>query len=89
MGLTSTHRPTEFPGAPKKDRDGVEAEIATIVRPRWVSRVITTTLSGDRPAAFRLTFSEDARARRMLTEMDPTQERLYDLFGLADHAPTR
>jgi transposase len=29
------------------------------------------------------------RARRMLTEMDPAQERLYDLFGLADHAPTR
>ena len=29
------------------------------------------------------------RARRMLTEMDPTQGRLYDLFGLAAHAPTR
>jgi transposase len=29
------------------------------------------------------------RARRMLTEMDPTQERLYDLFGLDAYAPTR
>ena len=29
------------------------------------------------------------RARRMLTEMDPTQARLYDLFGLVDYAPTR
>lgn len=29
------------------------------------------------------------RARRMLTEMDPTQVRLYNLFGLEDHAPTR
>ena len=29
------------------------------------------------------------RARRMLTEMDPIQGRLYDLFGLAAHAPTR
>ena len=29
------------------------------------------------------------RARRMLTEMDPTQERLYDLFGLSAFAPTR
>ena len=29
------------------------------------------------------------RARRMLTEMDPTQERLYDIFGLADLAPKR
>ena len=29
------------------------------------------------------------RARRMLTEMDPLQARLYDLFGLDDYAPTR
>jgi transposase len=29
------------------------------------------------------------RARRMLTEMDPTQARLYDLFGLDQYAPTR
>jgi transposase len=29
------------------------------------------------------------RARRMLTEMDPTQTRLYDLFGLDEYAPTR
>ena len=55
-------------GKTKKDRDGVEAEISTIVRPRWVSRVITTTLSGDRPAAFRLSFTEDARARRTLED---------------------
>jgi transposase len=27
------------------------------------------------------------RARRMLTEMDETQERLYELFGLASYAP--
>ena len=27
------------------------------------------------------------RARRMLTEMDPTQHRLYDLFGLDAYAP--
>jgi transposase len=29
------------------------------------------------------------RARRMLTEMDPMQARLYDLFGLDKYAPTR
>jgi hypothetical protein len=29
------------------------------------------------------------RARRMLTEMDPIQERLYDLFGLDKYAPRR
>jgi transposase len=55
-------------GKTRKDRDAVEAEIASIAKPRWVSRVISTTLSGNRPAAFRLTFSEDARARRALEE---------------------
>jgi hypothetical protein len=29
------------------------------------------------------------RARRMLTETDPTQQRLYDLFGLDTYAPQR
>jgi transposase len=29
------------------------------------------------------------RARHMLTEMDPIQQRLYDLFGLAAYAPKR
>ena len=29
------------------------------------------------------------RARRMITEMDPTQQRLYDLFGLEAYAPKR
>ncbi|MHB2028038.1 MAG: IS1634 family transposase [Acidimicrobiales bacterium] len=29
------------------------------------------------------------RARRMITEMDPTQQRLYDLFGLETYAPKR
>ena len=29
------------------------------------------------------------RARHMLTDMDPTQRRLYDLFGLETYAPKR
>ena len=29
------------------------------------------------------------RARRMLTEIDPTQRRLYDLFGLDAYEPKR
>jgi transposase len=29
------------------------------------------------------------RARRMLTQTDPTQQRLYDLFGLATYAPSQ
>jgi transposase len=55
-------------GKTRKDRDAVEAEIARIVRPRWVSRVITTTLSGAHPTEFRLTFTADARARRALED---------------------
>jgi transposase len=55
-------------GKTRKDREGVEVEIARILKPRWVSRVITTTLSGDRPAEFRLKFSEDVVARRALEE---------------------
>ena len=55
-------------GQTRKDRDAVEAEIAEIMKPRWVSRVVSTTLSGARPAAFRLTFTEDTRARRTLED---------------------
>jgi hypothetical protein len=29
------------------------------------------------------------RARRMLTEMTPTQRQLFDLFGLDRYTPTR
>ncbi len=29
------------------------------------------------------------RARRMLTEMDPKRQRLYELFGLGTYAPKR
>jgi hypothetical protein len=29
------------------------------------------------------------RARRMLTDMDPIQQQLYNLFGLEDYAPQR
>jgi len=29
------------------------------------------------------------RAQRILTDIDPTQQRLFDLFGLATHAPRR
>jgi hypothetical protein len=29
------------------------------------------------------------RARRMLTEMTPTQQQLYEIFNLEQYAPTR
>jgi hypothetical protein len=46
----------------------VEAEIAAILKPRWVSQVITATLTGDEPATFRLTWRTDTRARNRLQE---------------------
>jgi transposase len=55
-------------GRTRKDHDAVEAEIEGILGPRWVARVITTTLSGDRPATFRLSFKEDAASRRALED---------------------
>ncbi|MHB1713242.1 MAG: IS1634 family transposase [Acidimicrobiales bacterium] len=50
-------------GRTRKTRDQVEAEIAAIVKPRWCSRVITTTLAGDTPPDMRLEFTIDAAAR--------------------------
>jgi transposase len=46
----------------RKPRAGVEAEIARILKPRWLNRVITVTLTGDKPAAFALTSTVDASA---------------------------
>ena len=59
-------------GNTRNPRAKVEAEIATICKPRWVNRVITTTLTGDDPADLRLTWRTDTAARRRL-------ER--DIFG--------
>jgi transposase len=53
-------------GRTRKPRQAVEAEIATIVRPRWVAEVITTTLTGEQPADLRLSWRTDQAARRRL-----------------------
>jgi transposase len=53
-------------GRTRKPREAVEAEIATIVRPRWVSEVITTILTGTEPADLRLSWRTDQAARRRL-----------------------
>lgn len=55
-------------GRTRKPRDRVEAEIAEILKPRWVSRVITTTLTGDQPAELALTWRTDTRARHALED---------------------
>ncbi|MGH9154467.1 MAG: IS1634 family transposase [Acidimicrobiales bacterium] len=53
-------------GKTRKPRDGVEAEIAAIVGPRWVSRVVTTELVGEAPGELRLSFATDTTARAAL-----------------------
>ena len=55
-------------GRTRKPRDKVEAEIAEVLKPRWLSRVITTTLTGDEPAELRLTWRTDPRSRQALED---------------------
>ncbi|WP_206446928.1 IS1634 family transposase [Agrococcus sp. KRD186] len=67
-------------GKTRRSRDKVQAAIDTILRPRWVSRVVTWTLTGDAPAEFRLAFAIDEQARQELED---------ELFGkrilITDH----
>jgi len=57
-------------GKTRRARAAVEADIADILRPRWVDRVITWHLTGQRPADLRLTWSIDTAARhRLETEL--------------------
>jgi transposase len=53
-------------GKTRRARTAVEAEIATICKPRWVAEVLTTTLTGEQAADLRLTFTVDASARQAL-----------------------
>ena len=55
-------------GKTRKGKEKVESEIAAIVAPRWVSRVVSTTLTGDSPAELRLAFRTSAKARSALEE---------------------
>src|ERR1017187_2290304 len=55
-------------GRTRKAREKVEAEIAAILAPRWVARVIRTTLAGNDPAELRLSFGTDEEARAALEE---------------------
>jgi transposase len=71
-------------GKTRKPRDKVEAEIAAILHPRWVSRVISTTLVGQKPAELRLTWRTKPAARQAL-EDELFGKRL--LFTDKDRAP--
>ncbi|MGI0140910.1 MAG: IS1634 family transposase [Thermoplasmata archaeon] len=55
-------------GKTRKDKEKVEAEVAAILAPRWVSRVITWSLAGEAPAELRLSFSTDEKARAALED---------------------
>jgi transposase len=53
-------------GRTRKDRNAVQAEIDQILRPRWLHRVLTVTLTGQAPPALAITFRTSAAARRRL-----------------------
>jgi transposase len=56
-------------GRTRRPRAAVEAEIAAMLAPRWLDRVIGWQLTGDTndtPASLRLTWTINARARRRL-----------------------
>ncbi len=55
-------------GKTRKPKDSVEAEIAQILKPRWLSRVISTSLSGESPADLRLIWRTKPKARDALEE---------------------
>lgn len=71
-------------GNTRRSRDKVQAQITTILKPRWVGEVITASLTGDDPAELRLTWHTDIRARARL------EQRLFGkriLFTNRDHWP--
>ena len=71
-------------GNTRRPRERVEAEIAAILKPRWVGEIITATLTGDDPATFRLTWRTNHHARKRL------EDRLFGkriLFTNREHWP--
>ncbi len=55
-------------GRTRKAKEKIEVEIAGILAPRWVARVITWTLTGESPAELRLDFATKKTARAALEE---------------------
>ena len=55
-------------GNTRRPRAKVEADIAAILKPRWVNQIITVTLTGATPASFRLSFRTNTRARAKLED---------------------
>jgi transposase len=55
-------------GQTKRAKDKVEAEVAEILKPRWLSRVVSVALSGEEPSDLRLSYRTNAKARAALEE---------------------
>lgn len=53
-------------GRTRKTTAAIQAEIDKILAPRWLDRIITTSLTGDTPADRRLTWRTDTHARHRL-----------------------
>ncbi len=64
---SATWRP-DWPAGAVAARHQVEVEIEKILGPRWVRRVISTTLVGTDPSELRLTWRSDARAKAALAD---------------------
>jgi len=53
-------------GKGRRDRAGVLAEVGRILRPRWLDRIVQPSLTGEKPAQLRLTWTIDEAARQAL-----------------------
>ncbi len=49
-------------GRGRKSKEQVEAEVAQILKPRWLNRVISTSITGEEPAELRLVFRTKPKA---------------------------
>jgi transposase len=55
-------------GKGRKSADQVEAEITKILAPRWLSRVISVTLHGEKPSELSLTWRSDTKGKAALAD---------------------
>ncbi|HEY8558195.1 MAG TPA: IS1634 family transposase [Actinomycetes bacterium] len=53
-------------GRTRRPRTAVEHELTELLKPRWLARVITWSLTGEEPASLRLHWRTDPAARRRL-----------------------
>ncbi len=55
-------------GRTRRGRAAIDADIRSILAPRWVTRVLAVELTGDTPATFRLTWRRDETSQATLEE---------------------